>query len=162
MIEHGKILVSSDFSEQSSEALRRAVVLARQFEAEVHLLHVLEPMLIYGAEMASLSPGQEIAETMHDGAKRDGARKRLQKQAEQVGFNVQTHLEETMMKPAQGICKFAQTLPADLIVIGRYGHSGLLGHLLIGSNAERVVRYAPCSVLVAKPHSILADEKVRG
>ena len=161
MIKHGKILVSTDFSEQSTEALRRAVVLARQFGAEVHLLHVLEPTLIYGAEAISLSPEQEIAEATCDEVKRDGAKKRLEEQAQHADFDVHTHLEESMIKPAQGVCKFAETLPADLIVIGRYGHRGLFEHLLVGSNAERVVRYAPCSVLVTKPHGMLTDEEDR-
>jgi nucleotide-binding universal stress UspA family protein len=154
MIKYGKILVATDFSEQSTDTLRRAVVLARQFGAEIHLLHVLEPTLIYGAEMLSLSPEQEITE-----AKRDGAKKRLEKQAQDAGFDVHTHLEESMIRPSQAICEFAETLPADLIVIGRYGHRGRFEHLLIGSNAERVVRHAPCTVLVTKPHGILVDEE---
>jgi len=155
MIKHGKVLVSTDFSEHSTETLRRAVVLARQFGAEVHLLHVLESALIYGAEMLALSPEQEITEATHFEAKRDGAKKRLEKQAQNADFDVHIHLEESMIRPSQAICEFAETLPADLIVIGRYGHRGRLEHLLIGSNAERVVRYAPCSVLVTKPHDIL-------
>ena len=161
MIKHGKFLVSTDFSEQSDEALRRAVVLAKQFGAEIHLLHVLEAMLLYGAEMISLSPEQEIAEAMHREARCDGAKKRLEKQAQHADFDVQIHLEETMIRPAKAICEFAEKLPVDLIIIGRYGHRGLLENLLVGSNAERVVRFAPCSVLVTKPHGILADEKDR-
>jgi len=44
-----------------------------------------------------------------------------------------------------------------LIVIGRQGSKGFLEHFLMGSTAEQVVRYAPCSVLVSMPHGLLAD-----
>ena len=54
-------------------------------------------------------------------------------------------------KPYEEIVDAAKELGADLIVIGSHGYSGV-GRLLLllGSNAERVVRYAPCAVLVVK------------
>jgi nucleotide-binding universal stress UspA family protein len=147
MIKHGKILVPTDFTEQSTEALRRAVVLAECFDAEVHLLHILEPIFMYDPELVSFSPVREITEVM-----RRGAKKRLERQARHPHFKVHTHLQESMVQPARAICEFAEALPADLIIIGRHGHHSLLEHLLIGSTAERVVRYAPCTVIVTIPH----------
>lgn len=53
-------------------------------------------------------------------------------------------------KPYEEIVDAAKELGADLIVIGSHGYSGVGRLLLLGSNAERVVRYAPCAVLVVK------------
>ncbi len=154
MIRQGRILVPTDFSEMSSEALRRAGVLARAFDAEVVLLHVLEPALVYDPEFVSLAPVQEITDAM-----REGAFKRLKVQAAGVDFPVRTELIEGMGQTARSICDFAKAQKADLIVIGRHGRQGFLEHLLLGSTAERVVRHAPCSVLVAMPHGLLGDHK---
>jgi nucleotide-binding universal stress UspA family protein len=152
MIQHGKILVPTDFSEQADEALRRAGVLAGQFGAEVHLVHVLEPVVFFETDLVSVYPMDEIVDAM-----RKGAQKRLAKQADAVEFDVITHLNEALGDPSQEICDFAGTLPTDLIVVGRHGRQGILDHMLIGSTAERVVRHAPCSVLVTMPHGLLEN-----
>jgi len=152
MIKHGKILVPTDFSEQSCEALRRAGILADLHHAEIHLLHVIEPAVYFEADMIPVSPVSEINEAMHKGAKR-----RLNEQAAAAGFPVITHMEESRGEPAQAICEFAESLPADLILIGRHGHQGALEHFLIGSTAERVVRHAHCSVLVTMPHGLFSS-----
>jgi len=150
MIRDGKILVPTDFSEASKEALRRAVVLAGQYHGDVHLLHVMDPAVFFETDMIAISPLDEITDAI-----RTGAKKRLQEQAETVDFNITTHLLESVGEPAGVICEFATSLPADLIVIGRQGEQGIIEHLLIGSTAERVVRHAPCSVLVAMKHGLL-------
>ncbi len=147
MVKHGKILVPTDFSDASGEALRRACVLAQQFSAEIYLLHIVEPVVFFDTDLISISPLDEITEAL-----RKGAEKRLRKQAEMVDMDVRVHLEEAVGEPSRAICTFAGELPADLIVIGRHGVQGTLEHLLIGSTAERVVRHAGCSVLVTMPH----------
>ncbi len=152
MIQHSKIVVPTDFSEQADEALRRAGMLAGQFGAEVHLIHVLEPVVFFETDLISVYPMGEIVDAM-----REGARKRLAKQADAVAFDVVTHLNEALGDPSRAICDFAGELPADLIVVGRHGRQGVLDHMLIGSTAERVVRHAPCSVLVTMPHGLLED-----
>jgi len=149
MIKHGKILVPTDFSEQSTEALRRAGVLAARCEAEVHLLHILEPIAYPDTDQIFLPNPEEISD-----AQKGAAKKNLADQSEAAGFATTTHLEESMEKPARAICQFAESLPADLIVIGHHGHKGIIENFLIGSTAERVVRHAPCSVLVTMPHGL--------
>ena len=150
---NGKVLVPTDFSEQSEEALRRACVLASQFEAEVHLLHTVEPPIYIDADLVLISPIDAIVKAQHQ-----VATKRLTKQAQGVDFPVQTHLKDATANAAQAICDFAKNMGSDLIVIGRHGEKGMFEHMLLGSTAERVVRFAPCSVLVVMPHGIFADE----
>ncbi|ATX83069.1 Nucleotide-binding universal stress protein, UspA family [Mariprofundus ferrinatatus] len=150
MIRSGKIVVPTDFTEQSSEALRRACVLAKKFDAEVHLVHVIDPSLYFETDMISIMPLDEISEAQHEGAK-----KRLDEQAATVDCPVITHLEDAVTEAARTISIFAGKMDADLIVIGRHGRQGMLEHMLLGSTVERVVRYAPCSVLVAMPHGLV-------
>ncbi len=152
MILKGTIVVPTDFSEQSQEALRRACVLAAQFEAKVHLLHIIEPPVYIDADLILMTPIDDVIKAQHQLAS-----KRLAEQAESVDIPLQTHLEDAVNNSAQTICEFSKNLGADLIVIGRHSEKGVLEHMLLGSTAERVVRFAPCSVLVVMPHGILAD-----
>ena len=151
MIKDGHIVVPTDFSKCSDEAVRRAYKLASLLDAEVHLVHILGPVLIYKPETIALSPVSEISEALHQNAEKQLAR---QAKASPVDVVTHTHLLETHKSPHQAICDFANELPADLLIIGRHGERGVAEQLLIGSTAERVVRHAPCSVLVTMPHSI--------
>ncbi len=153
MIEHGNILVPTDFSKSSDEALRRACVLAGSFGAHVHLLHVMDPVLFIDPDLIVIPPVEEMTQAL-----RKSAERRLEQQIRAVDTDVEifAHVEEASGEPSRAICSFAEHLPADLIVIGRHGRQGMLEHFLIGSTAERVVRHAPCSVLVAMPHGLLA------
>lgn len=152
MIRHNKILVPTDFSEQSTEALRRAGKLAEKFDAEVHLLHLMEPSLYFETDMVSISPLDEVDDEIHH-----GHFQQLKEQAKACGFPVVLHVKEAVGDPARTICKFADTLPADLIVIGRHDEKGVIKHMLMGSTVERVVAHAACSVLVTMPHDFLKD-----
>jgi len=60
MIKHNKILVPFDFSEQAMESVRRAGVLAEKFDAELHLLHVLESSLYFETDMVSAPPIDKV------------------------------------------------------------------------------------------------------
>ena len=154
MIRHNKILVPIDFSEQSIEAVRRASVLAKQFDAEMHLLHVLEPSVYFETDMVSIPPIDEVNHAAHDGAVH-----RLQTLADEFDFTVVTHIEESAGDPSRFICSFAESLPADLIVIGRHDEKGVIEHMLMGSTVERIVAHAPCSVLVTMPHGLFEENK---
>jgi len=143
MVTYKKILVTSDGSDASTKALCCAGDLARQYGAELHLLHVTEPSLYFETDMVSIPPLDEI-----DDAIQKGAIRRLKAQIEQFDFDIIVHLKESVGDPSRTICKFAKSLPADLIVIGRHGEKGMVQHILMGSTTERVVAHAPCSVLV--------------
>lgn len=154
MIMHNKILVPFDFSEQATESIRRAGVMAKRFDAEVHLLHVLESSLFFETDMVSVPPVNKVDHAAHEGAVQ-----RLHEVIKQFDFDVVTHVKEAGGDPSRFICSFAKSLPADLIVIGRHHEKGLLEHMLNGSTSERVVAHAPCSVLVVVEHDLLEDSE---
>jgi nucleotide-binding universal stress UspA family protein len=145
------VLVPLDFSEYSSAALGLAIELAQTFEARVHLLHAYE--LPVGVTAAY---GVAIPQAVWDGV-REAATKRLQtalQGVEAAGVQGETHLVPST--PVEAITETARTLPADLIVMGTRGLTGLK-HVLLGSVAERTLRLAPCPVLTVKARADEAD-----
>jgi nucleotide-binding universal stress UspA family protein len=138
-----RILVPVDFSSASKEALDYAVSLAKQFRAAIHLVHVYPP------DEASSVPGAghlllQSAETIE----------RLNEELTGIHRkHVPTFRPENCQvragQPYQEIVRLAREIDADLIALATRGHSGLK-YLLLGSTAERVVRSAPCPVLVVR------------
>ena len=146
MSEFRRILVPVDFSEHSARALDDAIGLAKKFGAELHLLHCYE---VYPAGAVGFPYNVAIPET-YEREIREAATARLTSWREKVtaqGVRAEQHL--VMDRPSHGIAALAEKLPADLIVIGTYGLTGLK-HVLLGSVAERTVRHAPCPVLTVK------------
>jgi len=133
------ILVPIDFSLDSEKALAYAVSLARQFNAMVTLLHVSQ-VQFYANEFAYMP--------IEDWAMCEAVRTRLNALANRkVGPDI---LGATLVRngvPYEAIAKTAREINADMIVVSTRGYTGLK-HLVAGSTAERVVRYAPCPVLV--------------
>lgn len=148
MPDYQHIVVPTDFSAPANQAVHTAAEMAHTFGAELHILHVMAPHVHYvETPEAMLPPLADFTEEM-----RATSQKKLETLSSETGNNVrvQTYLEESADHAAEVICTFARKLPADLIVIGSHGHTGLL-HVLLGSTAERVVREAHCPVLVTKP-----------
>jgi nucleotide-binding universal stress UspA family protein len=138
-----RILVPLDFSPASTEALDHAVSLAKQFRAAVHLVHVYPP------DEASSVPG--AGHLLLQSAE---AIERLNEELTGIHRkHVPTYRPENCHvctgQPYQEIVRLAREIDADLIAVATRGHSGLK-HLLLGSTAERVVRNAPCPVLVVR------------
>ena len=146
MIQHGKIVVPTDFSEQADEALRRAGVLAGQFGAEVHLVHVLEPVVFFETDLISVYPMEEIVDAM-----REGARKRLAKQADAVEFDVINAFERSNGRPITGDLRFCRGVtgrPDRSWTSWSSGHSG--------SYVDRLYSragYSACAVFGAGDHA---------
>lgn len=137
------ILVPLDFSPASLGALDYAVWLAKQFRAAIHLVHVHPP------DEASSVPG--AAHLLLQSAE---AIERLNEELTGIHRkHVPTFCPENCHirggRPREEIVRVAREIGADLIVLSTRGYSGLK-HLLLGSTAERVVRNAPCPVLVAR------------
>ena len=137
------ILAPVDFSPASVQALDYAVSLAKQFHAAIHLVHVYPP------DEASSVPGAghllfesaEVVERLNEAL--TGIHRKYM-----PTFRLENcHIRRG--QPYQEIVGLARELDADLIALSTRGHSGLK-HLLLGSTAERVVRNAPCPVLVTR------------
>jgi nucleotide-binding universal stress UspA family protein len=138
-----KILVPLDFSPASVEALDYAVSVAKQFHAAIHLVHVYPP------DEASSAPG--AGHLLLQSAE---AIERLNEELTGIHRkHVPTFCPENCHirpgRPHEQIINLAREINADLIALSTRGHSGLK-HLLLGSTAERVVRNAPCPVLVVR------------
>jgi len=140
------ILVPCDFSEYAELAFQWALGLAESWKARVVLLHAVPgfsafayPESVYLPDLAKLE-AEEVS----------GAEKRLQEFAAKKGMNPAT-IETcvVMSDPFQAICQVAEKEHSDLIIMGSHGRTGL-AHMLLGSVAERVVRHAPCPVLVVR------------
>jgi nucleotide-binding universal stress UspA family protein len=139
-----RILVATDFSEQSTRALEAALELGTRFRAEVHLVHALEVALPLFEPYAVVLPADWIGEA------RRLAQEKLEKAHAQVkarGLSGSVHLGD--VPAAHAIAERAKAIGADLVVVGTHGHTGLK-HVLLGSVAERTVEYAPCSVWTVK------------
>lgn len=138
-----RILLPVDFSECSRKATTYAASLARQFNAEVLLLHVIE--------IAPHPPEMLILESETLNAKlRTETNRLLSEWRQEIPERISTRvLLRNGTAPYREIVQAAHENNADLIVLGTHGRTGL-AHLLIGSTAERVVRHAPCPVLVVR------------
>ena len=131
-----RILVATDFSLCSLNALGHAEDLARKVDAELILLHV-EPVPIAGSELGDVA---------HAGAERELARTADGLRRYHPG--VRTILRAGA--PDEEIVDAAATERASLLVMGTHGRTGL-ARALLGSVAEAVVRRAPCPVLTVGP-----------
>ena len=142
-----EILVPIDFSDCSKQALQAAVPFARQFGAELELVHVVSPY--YAFDPNGLSDYPEFEPRLVESAK--NCLDELARSVATPEVAVKTHVR--CGRPATEIVEAAREAGADLIIISTHGYSGLK-HVLLGSTAENVVRHASCPVLTvrAKAH----------
>ena len=146
MIQLTRILLPTDFSEFSSEATNYACALAGQFDAELHLLHVLE---VHQSATPDFAVGLALPSRIEES--REAAERALENVLDvkwEEGREVVKALAEGA--PFLEIVRYAKRHEVDLIVMGTHGRSGLV-HVLVGSVAEKVVRKAPCPVLTVRP-----------
>lgn len=137
-----KICCPVDFSQASRAALEEAADLARRYGSELTLLHVFEPR---GADTMAMMP-EVVEQTRVELARLLGGWK-----AEAEGISGGTvHARVETGAAAREIVRFAEEAGCHLIVMGTHGRSGLR-RLVIGSVAEKVIREAPCHVLVVRP-----------
>jgi nucleotide-binding universal stress UspA family protein len=144
MIALRKILVPTDFSACSDAAVRYARALGQAFDAELHLLHVVQdPYTQPWAAEAFPAPLGEMLEQWQQ-----QARARL---ATLVPENekARSRMATVVGAPFYEIVRYAEEQQVDLIVIGTHGR-GPIGHMLLGSVAEKVVRKSPCPVLTVR------------
>lgn len=140
-----KILFPTDFSEGASHALPYAVDLARHYNANLYILHV-----IYDIARATDSHIPHIsADELYKGIA-EWAQEQIGKCCTEDVRGLKD-VKRIILKgiPYEEIIRFAETEKIDIIVIGTYGRVGL-ERFLFGSTAERVVRRGPCPVLTVR------------
>ncbi|MCU0548593.1 MAG: universal stress protein [Leptolyngbya sp. Prado105] len=144
-----KILVAIDDSELSQIVFEQTLALAKENQADLLLLHVLEPFedsypgdpymgISDSAKQAYLKHWKEWEQTGIDRLKL------LEERATAAG--VSTEFTQSLGHPGKVICALAKTWNADLIVVGRRGFKGLQ-EFWIGSVSNYVLHHAPCHVL---------------
>jgi len=137
------VLVPVDFSAPSLSTVEFAIPLIKRFGAELHLVQVFAkdyPITALVA-MPLVLPELEINTSVHRHLK-DVAKK----------YSIKLPRENIHVlkgRPFEQICRLAREIDIDLIIIATRGNTGFK-HLLLGSTAERVVRYSPCPVLVVR------------
>lgn len=134
-----KILHPTDFSEHSKAAFDLACALARDYGAELIVVHVNRPMPIFAPD------GIAVAGPIEEPAAVQAKLARIRPTDERI--KVAHHLFDG--DPAEQILKAAHNESADLIVLGTHGTTGL-ARLLMGSVAESVLRKSPCPVLTVR------------
>jgi nucleotide-binding universal stress UspA family protein len=140
-----RILVPVDFSPLSKKALLYAARLARQFGAEVNLFHAIEPEIPPAFDGYMIAPP---AVSNGSSAAHAGQMKALVTAVRSIGVNRVACTVRCGIASIE-IVEAAKKLDIDLIVIATHGYTGWK-HFAIGSTAERVVRAAPCPVLVVR------------
>ena len=141
MSEYTRILVAIDLSEDSTKVAERAKAIAGNNGAELHLIHVIEPLsFAYGGDIPMDFSG--IQDEIHQ-----QATQQLQRFAEANGID-ETHQHIVLGRPEVEIHATAEDLGADLIVVGSHGRYGLA--LLMGSTANGVLHGASCDVLAVR------------
>ena len=145
-----RILIATDFSDYSKEALDHAVYLAKSVNANLYLFHVFEQPLYNPAVSSRL--GARVIDVMEwIKSMREEDRGRLLRLAHEIGRKgVKVHSILKEGTPFREILKAADKVSADLIVLGTQGRTGL-DRFMMGSVAERVARQAPCPVLIVRP-----------
>lgn len=141
-----RILVTTDFSGPSRRGIEAAVSLAVRFDAELIVLHVSESSPARVGWLLSEGHVKDAHQLATQAAKAE--LRALEEGPLAAAPRVKTLLVETRT-PVEGICEAAEKHAVDLIVMATHGRTGL-PRLLIGSVTERVVRRAPCPVMVVR------------
>ena len=134
-----RVLLATNFRPSSAAATQLATQIANQLGAELHAVYVIGD---YFEQISVMFPEGGLAALTR---LRSYAQERMQ-HLSRAGSGAATHIAEG--RPYQEIVKLADTLEADLIVIGTAVHGSLFGNSqVLGSEIERVIRNAPCPVL---------------
>jgi nucleotide-binding universal stress UspA family protein len=142
-------LVPIDFSEYANQALDYAITLAGKLGARVTLLHVIQLLPLGGMDMGVTLPATYFQDLEAE-IRRDMAS--LLERVTAAGLEGDSVIIHGV--PFHEIIEAAKAQQVDLIVMGTHGRTGLQ-HMFLGSVAEKVVRLAPCPVLVARQPTVV-------
>jgi len=142
-----RIMVPVDGSATSTAGLNEALRLARSQNAKLRLIHIVDEMMVFGTSETGLNI-EPVLESM----KRTGKRvlDRAAKLAAARGVRAETELwENATGRVAEALVARAKRWRAELIVMGTHGRRGV-NRMLLGSDAELVVRNSPAPVLLVR------------
>lgn len=141
MSDYQKILVAIDLTEEANQVLEKASSLARSANAALELVHIVEPVgYAYGGDLPlDLSDLQQQLE--------DNATQQLAEYGKAYGIG-EPNRRVVVGRPGSEIKKQAESLGADLLVMGSHGRHGI--QLLLGSTANSVLHGAGCDVLAVR------------
>ncbi len=148
-----KIIVPVDFSELASHALNFAIEFNDKIKGEIVLIHVMD------APVGHASFGNPAMETFYEGEFIKGIHNKLEEwslRVKELGQKVTTRLK--FGNTFKSISEAVSEDKSSWIVMGSKGSSGLK-EIFIGSNAERMIRYAKCPVLIVKGETHIKDMK---
>ena len=133
------IIIPTDFSELSDFAVEYAFTMTRQLGGKMIFLHSLD----WANRTSEKTDNLYIATKEQASTRLDD----LVQRAESLGLEAEARLTEG--PPFLEIIRNAKSAGADLVIMGTHGRTGL-SYLLMGSQAEKVVREAPCAVVIVK------------
>lgn len=139
------ILFPTDFSNGARAAMDSALSLAKDYDAKLVLLYVIQDISIAEWYIPSSISAADFTEEM-----KTSAGKEMEKWAVEAKAKVKD-VDQMVVHgvPFVEIIRTAKEKNADLIVIGTHGRTGI-DHMLFGSTAEKVVRKSPCPVLTVR------------
>ncbi len=137
-----KILVGYDGSDGAKHALKVAINLAKQYDAELHSISVEEHVPHYAATIGEVDEFKKEA---------NGFFKKINDEAieEAKKEGIELHIKVQAGHEVETIVHYAKNGKFDLLVIGFMGHSKIFGRVW-GSTSQNITKLAPCTVIVVK------------
>jgi nucleotide-binding universal stress UspA family protein len=152
---YSRILVPIDGSESAAAGLEQAIQLGQSPDAKLRLIHVVNELVLASPFVVGTFDPVQFATDVVEKLREDG--RRLLSDAESLvrrhGLEPECKLLEALGRPAgEEIVRHAREWPADIIVMGTHGRRGLR-RIVMGSDAELVLRTSPVPVLLARSPS---------
>ena len=139
------ILFATDFSEASQAALPYAAAIARRYDSQLHIAHIMSP----SGYIIPSQPGDRVTlDSIQEAALAD-ARQSM----ETLASHLKTIPHHTYVREGEvweSLSDIIQTREIDLLIMGTHGRTGV-EKLVLGSKAEEILRQAPCPVLTVGP-----------
>lgn len=156
MLEIRSILAPTDFSHHAESAIRYVVGLAERLGATLHLIHVLPDIVPTAPDLVAGAPDLMVAPALPPDYYRDTEAESLEALGRVLdpSWGAVPSVETAVLRgdPVGEVVDYATEKAIDLIVVSTHARWGL-GHMLLGSIAERMVREAPCPVLTIRDRS---------
>lgn len=140
-----KIVCPVDFSEFTDEIIEYGVSIAKKFDSELHLLHVIPNLNYFTPYESFLTPENLV--TMERSIEKE-IDKDFQKTIKKIDIPVKQTIKTGVTFVE--ILDYIKAEKIDLVVMGTHGRSGF-EHILLGSVAEKIIRRSPCPVLTVRP-----------